>query len=318
METRIAPPSMRDPNRDLQISRPSTLTNAYRAPSLTPVPSILAKRTISEDCTQGPEAERPRKYHCLQKEAERRATPRLEHLKKPAVGLLTGRSPARPSTRSPKPLKSVSILGTTDPGPPLPPLPPPRIPDLKQGYEVDWGWVHPYYTSESAPIDPSPGLLSDGPRKMKDRYKCRLCPLERRGVFENKGVLRRHIRDLHYPEFFYSCGICDPPNTKKFRRMDQFREHMRIRHSVQASKDQLAAHTERIDPPLACALCSGPVETWDKFHECLSRHCHISENNGQRNLGREYRAGDALGPQERLLPQPPYRQNCTFSCPAHL
>ncbi|OJJ07822.1 hypothetical protein ASPVEDRAFT_375465 [Aspergillus versicolor CBS 583.65] len=94
--------SMRDPNRDLQRSRPSTLTNGYRAPSLTPAPSILAKRTISEDCTQGPESERPRKYHCLQKEAERRAIPRLDHLKKPAVCLSTGRSSDRPFNERPQ------------------------------------------------------------------------------------------------------------------------------------------------------------------------------------------------------------------------
>ncbi|KAL2841145.1 hypothetical protein BJY01DRAFT_217880 [Aspergillus pseudoustus] len=44
-----------------------------------------ARRTISADCTQGPESERPHKYHCLRKEADRWGKPRLDLLKNSAL-----------------------------------------------------------------------------------------------------------------------------------------------------------------------------------------------------------------------------------------
>lgn len=309
---------MRD--RDVQISRPSPRTNGYRVPFLTPTPSILAKRTISEDCTQGPESERSRKYHCLRKEAERRAIPRLDHLMKPAAGLSTGLSSARPFTTSVKPLNPLSIPGDTNPDLAPSPLPPPsRIGELPNGYEE--GWVHLDSILKSAPIDTSSGLPSDLPQQpVKKKYRCRLCSLEERREMKNKGVFKRHIRDKHYPDFLYYCDKCDPPGTTKFRRKDKFQGHMRNTHSrLTLTKDRLASVTEYLNPPLTCALCPGRVNTWDEFFECLCRHCHISEEDtGERDLGRDYRAGDVLGPQEHLLPQPSYGQNCTISCPARL
>lgn len=159
MATRSVLPSMRD--HGIQMLRPSMQTNGYRAPSLTPAPSILAKRTISEDCTQAPESERPRKYHCLQKEAKRRAIPRLDHLKKPVAGLSTGQSIAMQFTRGLKPLNPLPIPGDTNSDLAPPPLPPPpHISDLESGYEA--GWEHassilPFVSREPA-FDPTSNL----------------------------------------------------------------------------------------------------------------------------------------------------------------
>lgn len=167
MATRNAFPSMRD--RDVQFSRPSTRTNGYRAPFLIPTPSILAKRTISQDCTQGPESERPRKYHCLQKEAERRAIPRLDHLRKPVAGSSTGLSSASPFTTSVKPLNPISIPGDTTPDLAPPPLPPPsRISDLENGYEAGWECANPLlrFVTRDPAFDPTSGLRPMDPRSV--------------------------------------------------------------------------------------------------------------------------------------------------------
>ncbi|PLB44559.1 hypothetical protein P170DRAFT_288329 [Aspergillus steynii IBT 23096] len=50
-------------------------------PSREPKPSLLVKRTISEDCTKVSDSDQPRKYHCLLKEIERREKPHLDVLR---------------------------------------------------------------------------------------------------------------------------------------------------------------------------------------------------------------------------------------------
>ncbi|KAL2841152.1 hypothetical protein BJY01DRAFT_14478 [Aspergillus pseudoustus] len=66
-------------NSDLlrRINKPNTLS--FKAPDA-PKQSLLVKRTISEDCTGVPDTNRPHKYHCLRKEAQRHGTAHLDHL----------------------------------------------------------------------------------------------------------------------------------------------------------------------------------------------------------------------------------------------
>ncbi|KAL4733709.1 hypothetical protein BDV11DRAFT_199557 [Aspergillus similis] len=56
----------------------STARSRRHPPSREPKPSLFMKRTISEDCTKGSDSVRPRKYHCLLKDVERREKPRLD------------------------------------------------------------------------------------------------------------------------------------------------------------------------------------------------------------------------------------------------
>lgn len=307
MATRNTLPSMRDPNRDLQISRPSTLTNGYRALSLTPAPSILAKRTISEDCTQGPDSERPRKYHCLQKEAERRAIPRLDHLKKPAVGLSTGRSSARPFTTGLKPLNPLSIPGHA------PPPPTRSLVEYLDKWYNEATWAHTDSTKKSeasertghedaispwyrAHMHPSPDT-EDGKETLKhsfgnttwpteaggskraqgkDRvYKCVIC-LGRAQM--NQGSFIRHVHDQHYPSQYYGCPDCKADSVEiSFRRRDQLQEHMRHQHGYRLQSEEVKRSTFTLNPPGGCTLCSSPIGSWDEFLECLCRHCLVSK-----------------------------------------
>ncbi|KAJ0416463.1 hypothetical protein BJY00DRAFT_291582 [Aspergillus carlsbadensis] len=89
----------RTKNSDIlrQIIEPNRVSK--KAPDA-PKQSFPVKRTISEDCTGSSDTNRPHKYHCLQKEAQRHGLAQLDHLIRRAGRSLRSRDTLPPEAHN--------------------------------------------------------------------------------------------------------------------------------------------------------------------------------------------------------------------------
>ncbi|KAJ6000156.1 hypothetical protein N7481_000565 [Penicillium waksmanii] len=100
------------------------------------------------------------------------------------------------------------------------------------------------------------------PRVLARSEGCLLCGL----TSTNKGVLKRHIIDQHYPQFQYTC--VEPGCGLNKHRKDKIRNHIR---SHPALDPESFVRTEFAAPP-QCTICSKVSNSWDAFYTCLLSH----------------------------------------------
>lgn len=110
------------------------------------------------------------------------------------------------------------------------------------------------------------------------KYKCPLCLGEQITIYWNRGAVRRHINNHHYPQFTYWCA--EPPCSDGVQhklltppRLDSVRVHFTTMHNRRISSQEVDQIREAEPHPKSCPVCRTPISSWEEFHDCVFGHC---------------------------------------------
>ncbi|KAL2847917.1 hypothetical protein BJX68DRAFT_239056 [Aspergillus pseudodeflectus] len=201
-----------------------TSPKARRGPRL----GLFIKRTISEDCTGGSEAERPSKFHCLRKEVRR-------HQLQPAR---LGQLDAHRSTRGlvSQEQKHLDDTSGTLPNATPPPSDQERSTERDKQTRSDTSSIHdpnralnPEQLKEmdGMPFPPTT-FANDSPGHSRPLFKCKYKGCRSSISFLTEAALIRHLKNIHISPAAYPCleNHCE----RVFGRKDHLKQHIRRRH----------------------------------------------------------------------------------------
>ncbi|KAJ5768280.1 hypothetical protein N7533_000863 [Penicillium manginii] len=145
---------------------------------------------------------------------------------------------------------------------------------------------------------PSPGtesIVNDG--------GCLIC-----GVtsprFMNKGVLTRHVKDQHFPQFKHSCPKDGCTVTQ--HRKDKMKAHIRAHPGINPE----SFDTSEFPCPIQCPCCRLLTNGWEEFYTCIISHHKIGAPQSERAVSRNGSADHGQAPQmvfpENVLLPPPW------------
>lgn len=108
-------------------------------------------------------------------------------------------------------------------------------------------------------------------------FQCALCSMSSR----NRGALRRHVADQHFPQKVYRCPVkdCSREATRKDSLRNHYRSHgLRELHasatnSTELDDRNLNDYAIEYPSPPHCAVCASTVGSWDTFYTCFISHC---------------------------------------------
>ncbi|KAJ5408679.1 serine/threonine protein kinase [Penicillium cosmopolitanum] len=96
----------------------------------------------------------------------------------------------------------------------------------------------------------------------------------------NKGVLTRHLKDQHFPQFEYSCPEEGCPRTQ--RRKDKIQNHIRTHEGI----NRESFITKEFPCPAQCAICKLTTNSWDEFYACIIGHHRVGAQQPERGVRR--------------------------------
>ncbi|KAF3390189.1 hypothetical protein F1880_009157 [Penicillium rolfsii] len=106
--------------------------------------------------------------------------------------------------------------------------------------------------------------------KAEYHYFCALCTMDT----ASSHVLKRHVGDIHYPEWEFRCQAVENCVKKAPRRRDKVPEHYRVHHNgYPAPGDVIDRSMEPLPCESVCALCGVMVQDWKQFFDCFVGHC---------------------------------------------
>jgi hypothetical protein len=136
---------------------------------------------------------------------------------------------------------------------------------------------------------------SPGTESIINAGQCFLC-----GVTSmNKGVLTRHFKDQHYPQFEYSCPKEGCPKTQ--HRKDKIQNHIRTHRGI----DPESFTTEEFPCDAQCPICKLNTNGWEAFYSCIISHHKIGAQQPERATSRNSSVDHGQAPQMGSVPNPP-------------
>ncbi|KAF9889788.1 hypothetical protein FE257_006878 [Aspergillus nanangensis] len=114
-----------------------------------------------------------------------------------------------------------------------------------------------------------------------DTYQCFIC---REGkTFRTRGSFRRHIIEFHQAPEIYYCPYTPCEWTSK--RRDKVHNHL-PKHgpTYNRDKDYINSLARRMNGPFTCELCGIIQNTWERYFDCVMRHCRL-QDPGESNHG---------------------------------
>lgn len=123
------------------------------------------------------------------------------------------------------------------------------------------------YTSKDSPRRPESIINNGG---------CLICgtiPL-------NRGVLKRHLNDMHHPQYVYSCPKPGCDTTQ--RRKDKIQAHIRTHPGF----DSTSYERIELPCPAKCCLCPLTTTSWDAFYACVLSHHQTGGAQSERAASR--------------------------------
>ncbi|KAJ5965689.1 hypothetical protein N7481_012403 [Penicillium waksmanii] len=122
--------------------------------------------------------------------------------------------------------------------------------------------------------------------------RCFLC-----GVTSmNKGVLTRHFKDQHFPQFEYSCPKEDC--QKKQHRKDKIQNHIRAHEGIKRE----SIITKEFACPAQCTICTLTTNSWDEFYACIIGHHKVGAQQPERAVSRNSSVDHGQAPQMGSVP----------------
>lgn len=106
---------------------------------------------------------------------------------------------------------------------------------------------------------PGPFVGQPPHRSDQTKFKC-FCGT----LWYNRGAMKRHIIERHFPAANYRCPACD----MTLQGRDKMRSHMRSH----GGSNQMDFIKEDLPVPQPCPICAGKTDSWQQFYRCLLRH----------------------------------------------
>lgn len=117
---------------------------------------------------------------------------------------------------------------------------------------------------------------SPGTESIVNAGGCLLCGV----TFLNKGVLTRHFKDQHYPQFKFYCPKEGCSKTQN--RKDKIQSHIRAHEGI----DRESFTKTELPCPASCPICPLNTNSWEDFYACIIGHHKVGAQPPERAASR--------------------------------
>lgn len=108
-------------------------------------------------------------------------------------------------------------------------------------------------------------------------YRCRYINLQCNFQTTKKASFKRHITDVHYPQYDFLCHFDDC--LSHFNRADKLKSHYLLVHQTHLSQGEIDNCKISLPVPVSCPVCPRIVRDWPDFYRCFMNHCEAIESD---------------------------------------